>query len=163
MPFAEHLLEQAEHLAKREKQRPRQASLRRAVSTAYYALFHLLIHEATGNWKRAAQRPLLARGFEHGRMKAACEKKRSEIRTHLRTTAPPADLMIARHLFAVVDIFIKSQDLRHKADYDDSTAWTRSEVLTQISKVADAFQSWKVIRNEDLAQDFLIYLLVKDR
>jgi hypothetical protein len=63
MPFAEHLLEQAEHLAKRERNRPRQASLRRAVSTAYYALFHLLIHEATQNWKRAAQRHLLARAF----------------------------------------------------------------------------------------------------
>jgi hypothetical protein len=71
--------------------------------------------------------------------------------------------MFARHLLAVVDIFIKSQDLRHKADYDDSTAWTRSEVLTQIDEIVTAFQSWKVIRNEDLAQDFLIYLLVKDR
>jgi uncharacterized protein (UPF0332 family) len=52
MPLAEHLLEQAQHLANREKKRPRQASLRRAVSTAYYALFHLLIHEATRNWKK---------------------------------------------------------------------------------------------------------------
>jgi uncharacterized protein (UPF0332 family) len=163
MPFAEHLLEQAEHLATREKQRPRQASLRRAVSTAYYALFHLLIREATGNWKRAAQRPLLARGFEHGRMKAACEKKRSELRAHLGIIPPPADLTIARQLLAVADMFIKSQDLRHLADYDNSRTWTRTQVLTQISDITAAFQSWKVIRNEDLAQDFLIYLLVRDR
>ena len=33
--------------AKRKPKRPRQASLRRAVSTSYYALFHLLICEAT--------------------------------------------------------------------------------------------------------------------
>src|SRR5712692_5365690 len=46
MPYADDLLEQARHLANREKKRPRQASLRRAVSTAYYALFHLLISEA---------------------------------------------------------------------------------------------------------------------
>jgi hypothetical protein len=54
MPYAEDLLE------------------RRAVSTAYYALFHLLIHDATRNWKRAAQRPLLARGFDQSpsRLKA---------------------------------------------------------------------------------------------
>jgi uncharacterized protein (UPF0332 family) len=45
MPYCDDLLEQALHLAKREKKKPRQASLRRAVSTAYYALFHLLIHE----------------------------------------------------------------------------------------------------------------------
>jgi len=41
MAFPNDLLEQAKHLAIREKKRPRQASLRRAVSTAYYALFHL--------------------------------------------------------------------------------------------------------------------------
>jgi hypothetical protein len=40
------LIEQAQHLAKREPNRPRQASLRRAVSTAYYALFHMLISDA---------------------------------------------------------------------------------------------------------------------
>ena len=57
MPYAADLLEQARHLAKRGKKRPRQASLRRAVSTAYYALFHLLISEATLNWKRVDQRP----------------------------------------------------------------------------------------------------------
>jgi hypothetical protein len=71
MPYPAHLLEQAKHLANREKKRPRQASLRRAVSTAYYALFQLLIHEATLNWRRVDQRALLARFFEHGKMKAA--------------------------------------------------------------------------------------------
>ena len=69
MAFPAHLLEQAKHLANREKRRPRQASLRRAVSTVYYALFHLLIHEATLNWKRVEQRAQLARFFEHGKMK----------------------------------------------------------------------------------------------
>src|ERR1035438_8098301 len=42
-------------------------------STAYYALFHLLIREATGNWKRDVQRARLARTFEHGRMRKASE------------------------------------------------------------------------------------------
>ena len=51
MNLAEDLLEQANHLARREKGKPKQASLRRAVSTAYYAAFHLLVAEAVGNWK----------------------------------------------------------------------------------------------------------------
>jgi hypothetical protein len=38
MSFADDLLEQAYHLANRESKKPKQASLRRAVSTAYYAL-----------------------------------------------------------------------------------------------------------------------------
>jgi len=67
MAFGDDLLEQAQHLANRERKEPRQASLRRAVSTAYYALFHLLISEATLNWKRAEYRDALARVFEHGK------------------------------------------------------------------------------------------------
>jgi hypothetical protein len=43
------LLEQATHLALRETKRPKQTSLRRSVSSAYYALFHLLVHEAASN------------------------------------------------------------------------------------------------------------------
>ena len=49
MAYPEDLLEQANHLARREPKRPKQASLRRAVSTAYYALFHLLIGQAVRN------------------------------------------------------------------------------------------------------------------
>jgi len=74
MPFAEDLLEQAHHLVRRERTRPKQASLRRAVSTAYYALFHLLIREAARNWKRADQRRALARTFDHSRMKKASQR-----------------------------------------------------------------------------------------
>src|SRR5271157_5020531 len=150
MPLADDLLEQAQHLANREKKRPRQASLRRAVATAYYALFHLLIHEATRNWKRTAQRPLLARAFEHGRMKTACEKKRSELRDLLRAVPPPPppQLAIARHLYVVVDTFAQAQQQRHSADYDMASQWTRTGVLAQIATVNAAFQSWKAIRKD---------------
>ena len=41
------LLEQAEQLAQLDPRRPKQANLRRAVSSAYYALFHLLTWEAS--------------------------------------------------------------------------------------------------------------------
>jgi uncharacterized protein (UPF0332 family) len=50
MSFAHDLLEQAEHLVNRDGATPKQASPRRAVSTAYYALFHLLIDEAVNHW-----------------------------------------------------------------------------------------------------------------
>src|SRR5947209_5185965 len=73
MAFADDLLEQAYHLANMDIGRPKQASLRRAVSTAYYALFHLLIDEAVGNWSVIRQRSILARMFDHGKMKRICE------------------------------------------------------------------------------------------
>lgn len=47
MPLALRLIEQARHLTMRDSSgRPRQDHLRRAVSTAYYGLFHFLIDQA---------------------------------------------------------------------------------------------------------------------
>ena len=165
MAFADQLIEQAHHLATREKTRPRQASLRRAVSTAYYALFHLLIQEATANWKRPAQRALLARAFEHGRMRSVCHAKRSELAALLKQQhgSPSGKRMGATQLHTVTDIFVLMQQQRHTADYDNSTRWTRIDVIGLIDDVAKAFHRWKSIRDEDLAQDFLIYLLIRDR
>ena len=51
MTLHHDLLDQASHLATRETKKPKQASLRRAVSAAYYALFHLLVADGA---KRAA-------------------------------------------------------------------------------------------------------------
>jgi uncharacterized protein (UPF0332 family) len=48
---------------------PNQVHLRRAVSAAYYSLFHLLTMEAAQNWKHQSQRHRFARMFDHGRMK----------------------------------------------------------------------------------------------
>src|SRR5271169_1426186 len=69
MSFAQDLLEQADHLIDKDGANPKQASLRRAVSTAYYALFHLLIDEAVGNWAVERHRSALGRTFEHKGMK----------------------------------------------------------------------------------------------
>jgi len=71
MAYHDDLLRQALHLVHKEPRKPRQASLRRGVSTAYYALFHLLISEAVANWNRVSLRAALGRAFDHGIMKAA--------------------------------------------------------------------------------------------
>lgn len=164
MAYPAHLLEQAKHLAKREKTRPRQASLRRAVSTAYYPLFHLLIHEATLNWKRVEQRALLARFFEHGKMKSASDKQRAEINTYLRTSPSPCpEFECAKHLHRVADTFFVAQQQRQRADYDNTVAWTRTEVLALIDRVDAAFRSWHEIREESTAQAYLVSLLGSHR
>ena len=156
----DHLLEQARHLANREKTKPRQASLRRALSTAYYALFHLLIHEATLNWKRVDQRAFLARFFEHGKMRSASDRQRIELNAYFKTKPVPCpDLDCARHLHRVAETFLQAQQQRQTADYDDSRAWTRIEVLNLIARVDAAFQSWREIRDESAAQTYLISLL----
>src|SRR5216684_8102629 len=88
MPFADDLLELAKDLANLHPKNPHQASLRRAVSTAYYALFHLLISEATSNWSRPELRAILARVFDHGPMKQAADKKVSELNNYFKEKPP---------------------------------------------------------------------------
>lgn len=46
MNLHEELLDQAKHLLERHGQSTHQADLRRAVSTAYYAIFHFMIAES---------------------------------------------------------------------------------------------------------------------
>lgn len=72
--FSDDLLAQAKDLAFKEKKKPRQASLRRAVSSAYYSLFHLLLDEAAalvagaGPLKSKTDlRRLVGRSFTHDR------------------------------------------------------------------------------------------------
>jgi uncharacterized protein (UPF0332 family) len=72
MPFPNDLLEQARHLANREPKRAKQARLRRAVSTAYYAIFHLLSMETAKNWKRPAERFTVARMLGHTPIVKVC-------------------------------------------------------------------------------------------
>jgi uncharacterized protein (UPF0332 family) len=156
MAFADDLLEQAQHLAHREKKRPKQASLRRAISTAYYALFHLLVSEAISNWKVPGQRADLARAFEHGRMKEASKR----IAGRSFPGSGPSAVSALRN---VAKIFERLQQSRHKADYDNSTQWTRTSAVAEIDVVGEAFSDWQTIRHEPIAQDYLLSLLVKDR
>lgn len=46
MSLYEDLFSQSEQLARLDPKKPKQANLRRAVSAAYYATFHFLVHEA---------------------------------------------------------------------------------------------------------------------
>jgi uncharacterized protein (UPF0332 family) len=154
MPFANDLLEQSRHLANREPKRPRQASLRRAISTAYYALFHLLTTAGVSKWKIVRQRAALARAFDHRKMKDACSKFKPE-------QYPNATAASVRHLQAIEKAFIELQQHRHTADYDNSKKWARTEVLAQIQSAQAAFDSWGVIADEQMAEDFVLQLLIQ--
>ena len=156
MALSDDLLEQANHLANREPKRPRQASLRRAVSTAYYSLFHLLVSSAISQWKSPQQRAQMARGFEHRAMKEASKKIPNK-------QVDPADVFVADHLKIVAKAFVELQQHRHAADYSYVEKWSRTEVQSHVDTAADALTSWKIIQNEELARDYLVSLLIKER
>ena len=153
MAFADDLLEQAYHLANREQGTPKEASLRRAVSTAYYALFHLLIDEAVSNWAIVRQRSILARTFDHGRMKTVCQD-------HVKDFYKGGSLASGVQLKNVAQTFDILQQSRHTADYDNSFSWHRTNAIGQIDLASAAFTDWRAIRTEEASQDFLLKLFL---
>jgi hypothetical protein len=70
MAIADDLLTLAGHLTTPAATDPEQAWLRRSISTAYYALFQLLVQEAAQRWTGSpASRLGLERTFKHDQMK----------------------------------------------------------------------------------------------
>ncbi len=162
MSLHDDLLEQAKHLANREPRRPKQASLRRAISTAYYALFHLLVDEATRLMAVDPKlRQLAGRAFAHDEMKQASNSFRS-------TGLPPqvsavSGMGIPTDLKLVAEVFVELQDARHEADYSLGRTFTRADAQFQVNRADQAFQAWSNVRSEPIAKVFLASLLLWKR
>jgi hypothetical protein len=95
----------------------RQADLRRSVSTAYYAVFHLLISETVAHWSLDSSRDALARTFDHSLMRKV-SKRVPDPRQYPFPGQAPAVVVSLRHL---AQSFVQLQDKRHTADYDNAT------------------------------------------
>ncbi len=150
MAFAEDLLKQAFHLLNKEPKTPTQASLRRSVSTAYYALFHLLMQGASTNWNRLDTRDYLARAFEHKTMKEA------STRAENATYDPSVPSQVVAKLRSVSRAFRELQLQRHLADYSNATKWDWTKASSKVNQSKTAFSDWKLIRDEYVAQRYLI-------
>ena len=155
MPYPEDLIQHAIFLSELNlPHEPKQVDLRRAVSAAYYAFFHLLTTEAAQNWKHQSQRDRFARMFDHGRMKACSSRVSSR-----PLPVDANEIRIAKDLKLVADSFVKLQHARHTADYDNSKAWSRTQVWEVICEAQDAMAAWSNIREQEIAQDYLLELL----
>lgn len=159
--FHHGLLEQAFHLANRERKRPSQASLRRSVSASYYALFHYLIDEATKRICRSKDHsPLryhLARTFQHSNMRNVAQQfSKNSIPENLRQVFDSNTL--DKRLVFVATSFISLQDNRVKADYDLDANFQKEKVLAFARMSKSSFDSWREIRGTIQADTFLIGL-----
>ncbi len=134
----EDLFAQAETLATLDSRKPRQVNLRRAVSSAYYAVFHFLVQEAccVQFGTQHAQTPFrnaLGRAFSHTVMKQACLSfGGGTLRgTVIKGLPRDANGNYPVHV-AIQDLaynFGELQEKRHAADYDRSEKYSRSDVL----------------------------------
>jgi uncharacterized protein (UPF0332 family) len=157
MAYHDDLLSQALQLLHAIPQT--QASLRRAVSAAYYAVFHFLIAEATSHWDNVKLRPALGRAYEHGVMKAASNRL-------LNTRAFPfagEDPKVVAALRLTAVIFTQLQEARHFADYGLTRDLTFKDALGQVESAEEIFRIWPTIADEPIAQEYLVSLVVKQR
>lgn len=165
--FHVQLLDQARHLASKERGRPLQVSLRRAVSTMYYALFHFLIDEATRSFigsrpSQARLRQLLGRAFQHGTMSQASRAFGSGSISP-RVSAAMSTSVVPARLQELANAFSALQELRQRADYDRSASFTREDVLALVARTHSMVGSWSSIRDHPSAKLYLLSLLTWDR
>jgi hypothetical protein len=136
---------------------PTQVTLRRGVSDAYYAVFHLLIAEATANWSNAPLRTALGRAYDHGNMKTASNR----ILNLKEFPFTGEDPIVVADLRAVARAFTQLQEGRHFADYDLTQELDPVEAASQVESAEVIFSLWASLRGEQIAQAYLVSLLVK--
>ena len=149
-----HLLQIATDLAEINTRRPRRADLCRAVSTAYYALFHCLAHTCAdslaGRAGTVGDRPMwcrVYRALEHRQAKTRCESVPSwcpeEVQEFGRT-------------------FATQQRRRHLADYDPDHRVRKSDVVADIESARRAIDRL-LGTPARVRRDFAIHVLMKVR
>jgi len=163
------LLNQAESLAKLDQRgAPRQANLRRAVSSAYYALFHFLVDEVCcaimgTQHSQQGYRYALARSFVHTTMKAACASFGSTQLPDTVVKSLPKNAggkyIVPAAIKNICQTFKELQFIRHQADYDLSERFLRSEVLVLIQEVEQKIQAFSAVPPSNDRQFFLVSLL----
>ena len=116
---------------------PLQDSLRRAVSTAYYAMFHALASSNADCLVDTPQDPLtehawsrIYRGLNHN-------SARRNLLQSQGLFSPPIEHFAGR--------FAQLQDQRHMADYDPSMTFTLPETLAWIGAAEEAIEGFMQI------------------
>ena len=133
--------------------RPRQTELRRAVSAAYYALFHALALSCanllSGTDRSRPSWEQIYRGLEHGHARNQCNDQSG-------MTAFPVDIRYFGRRF------VYTQGLRQHADYSPDASYSRRWVMQLIDETETALSSFENATNTD-RRAFAIHVLVRRR
>jgi hypothetical protein len=136
---------------------PTQLTLRRSVSAAYYAVFHFLIAEATSNWGNVSLRTALGRAYDHGIMRTASNR----IVDTKKFPFAGENATLVKNLRFVAQTFSQLQEDRHFADYDLTRDLEPADALAQVRSAEAILYTWPSIRGHQIAQAYLVSLLVK--
>jgi uncharacterized protein (UPF0332 family) len=160
-PLPEHLFEQADRLTTAVD--TRQTDLRRAISNAYYGLFHFALTAAADMVVGAAEQAtpryvLVYRSVDHTRLRALC--------VQIRATNPQNVPLVPVDGFGSIADFARITfnlyELRILADYDPARWFTLDEARLAVSDAREAIKMFQQ-GSEEQQQAFLTLLLFKQR
>lgn len=136
--------------------RPRQAELRRAVSAAYYALFHTLAlcgaNMLVGATRASRSQPAwnqVYRGLEHGYARSQCNN-------HTVMSRFPQEVQNFGDLFTIM------QQERQTADYDPSASFSRSHIIYLVDETARIIAQFDSAEARD-RRAFAVFALFRHR
>jgi hypothetical protein len=161
-PDPEHLFEQADALAAHPQ--ARQTDLRRAISAAYYGLFHFALTAAAdmvvGTSNRSAPRyALVYRNVDHSRLRTLCDQLSGKNLQALKSYVPSGGFWT---IAGFAEVAANLYELRILADYDPSRNFTSNEVMIAISQAREAIK-WFQQGTAEQRVTFLTLLLFKPR
>ena len=145
MGLADDLPEDSHFLWEKGVAEKRQSFMRRAISTAYYAAFHLFVEDFVEHWEFPDQRARLGRMFSHGGMRTGFTAKDKRSPTPLE-----------QELIDVVTSFEQLQKDRQRADYDAGWTLVETDVRNSVTLAEDVFSKWREIKGEDIARHHLL-------
>lgn len=145
---------------------PSDAQLRRAVSTAYYALFHTVLQAAARRFmgpkqESSAGYALIYRSFDHRQIRTVCEALnvhtlKDSLKRQLGRSAVSPDMRNFANAFSLL------QDARHLADYDPAAIFLLTDVFSLIGSADAAIEAFERVASVEQA-DVLALMLVKVR
>lgn len=142
--------------------RPALSDLRRATSTAYYALFHqILRHGAFAFLPGGVENEIadVSRWFTHAGIKDACTvvlqadsgkplpQIKKDSRTSVMALRSAGGGRVSPQLVTIADSFISLQEARHSADYDGNYDPVRAVTLNHVQDADAALREcWSLWR-----------------
>jgi uncharacterized protein (UPF0332 family) len=136
------------------------STARRAISTAYYALFHLLTEAATGLFVSTAH-PLagvIRRTFNHPEMRVVSGMfSKGKLPKLFQESAPP---VVSEELKFVAKTFVDLQLERESADYDPLHVVGLEQASQVVEKAEQAFATWTKVNTSDEARLYLACFLL---
>lgn len=163
MALPDSLLAVAGDLCALDPGRPRQASLRRSVSTMYYALFHLLagdvaLRMCAGDAALAAK---AFRDFTHTGIRSVIDEALAPTGNRPpRLAALLGATPLSPDLHLVCRAFADAHSERESADYDLGRRYDRLTAALLLDQVRLAFAAWRAVRGTPQGQQFVMALIL---